>query len=33
MVCPRVVDGQNGAQIWITAVNIVKKQLQTANKG
>jgi hypothetical protein len=33
MTCPQVEDGRDGLQIWIAAVNILNKQLQTANKG
>jgi hypothetical protein len=32
MVCPQVVDGGDGLQIWRIAVNILNKQSQTANR-
>jgi hypothetical protein len=33
MAHPQVANGGGGLQIWRVAVNIVNKQLQTANKG
>jgi hypothetical protein len=33
MGCPQVLDGGNGLQILWVPVNIISKQLQTANKG
>jgi hypothetical protein len=33
MVCPQVVDGGNGLQIWRVTANILNKQSRTADKG
>jgi hypothetical protein len=33
MVCPQVVDGGDGLQIWRVVVNTWNKQSQTADKG
>jgi hypothetical protein len=33
MACSWVADGGDSLQIWKVAVNILNKQLQTANKG
>jgi hypothetical protein len=33
MVCPQVVYGRDGLQIWRIAANILNKQSQTADKG
>jgi hypothetical protein len=33
VVLPQVVDGGYGLQIWKVAMNILNKQLQTADKG
>jgi len=33
IVCPQVVDGVDGLQIWRVAADILNKKSQTANKG
>jgi hypothetical protein len=33
MACPSVADGGDVLQIWRVAVNILNKQLRTADKG
>jgi hypothetical protein len=33
MMCPKFADRGQGLQIWKVSVNILNKQLQTANKG
>jgi len=33
MVRPRTADGEDGLQMWRVAVDILNRQLQTADKG
>jgi len=33
IACPRAADGGDGLQIWRIAVNVLNKQLRTADKG
>jgi hypothetical protein len=33
MACPKVAGGGDGLQIWRVAVNVLKKQSRTAEKG